>query len=57
MSDRELTTENQDYLRGMKDCIAGKPHEVGQSMEYTEGYSNQYYNEQSLTNRSENNGS
>ena len=40
---------SDEYLKGMRDCKDGKPHQPGMSQDYNEGYSCQYSAEQSLT--------
>jgi hypothetical protein len=35
-----------DFIRGQKDCKAGKPHEAGKSNDYNRGYAAQYELEQ-----------
>ena len=38
--------DEQEYMRGMKDCRDGVPHKSNQSEDYDNGYSDQYTLEQ-----------
>ena len=38
-----------EYLQGMLDCKAGKPHQKGRSVDYDRGYGDQFNHEASAT--------
>ena len=40
---------HEEYLRGQADCKHGVPHKPGQGADYNNGYSDQHFIEQSLT--------
>ena len=41
--------DTDQYLNGMADCKAGKPHKKGQHLDYDRGYGAQFQLEQNLT--------
>lgn len=43
-----------DYADGIRDCLLGKPQEVGKSERYDQGYSDQYTLEQVISGEARN---
>lgn len=52
----EKTFDCKDFVRGMRDCSSGVPHESGKGLEYDTGYAKQYAIEQQATNLTEQQG-
>jgi hypothetical protein len=40
---------SDDFLRGQRDCMEGKPHQLGESESYDRGYGAEYESEQIKT--------